>query len=96
MSRHLIGILFAVAFTGIGHAQVLPGDPVDTGIGAAVRNSPSKPLFGLSRDRQQYIYDNDNPSPGLRAPPPKKGSNDPWKGLRKADPAESYDRHRPY
>jgi hypothetical protein len=96
MSRHLIGILFAVAFAGIGHAQILPGDPVDTGIGAAVRNSPSKPLFGLSRDRQKYPDVDDHPSPAIRTPAPKKASNDPWKGLRKADPVESYDRHRPY
>jgi len=96
MSRHLIAILFVVAVADIGHAQILPGDPVDTGIGAAVRNSPSKPLFGLSRDRQKYIYVDEQPTPGLRAPAPKKASNDPWRGLRKTDPVESYDRHRPY
>jgi hypothetical protein len=70
-------------------AQVLPGDPVESGIGAAVRNSRTKPLLGLSHDRQRSGDSDDyRPSGG---PPPK--SKDPWKGIRSADPV---DRHRPY
>ena len=56
---HLLAVFFVLAVAEIAHAQVLPGDSVDTGIGAATRNSRMRPLLGISHDRQKVIYVDD-------------------------------------
>lgn len=92
-----IAVLIALVVAEFAHAQILPGDPVDTGIGAAVRNSNTRPLLGISRDRQKYIDADDyDPRKTRQGSSARKSSNDPWKGMRGAGSAESIDRHRPY
>ena len=49
MSRYVIGLFFAVLAMPVAYAQIIPGDAPDTGIGAAVRNSKSKPILGISQ-----------------------------------------------
>jgi len=93
--RHLMAVLFALAVVAIAHAQVLPGDPVDTGIGAATRNSRARPLLGISHDRQKVIYVDDYGDRASRQREPiRKPSTDPWKGVRSTGSADSLDRHR--
>jgi hypothetical protein len=95
MPRHLMAVLFALAVAEIAYAQVLPGDSVDTGIGAATRNSRARPLLGISHDRQKVIYVDDTGDRASRQRGPiRKPSTDPWKGVRGTGSADSLDRHR--
>jgi len=99
--RHLMAVFFVLAVAEIGHAQiaqaqVLPGDSVDTGIGAATRNSRARPLLGISHDRQKVIYVDDTGDRASRQKEPaRKSSTDPWKGMRSGSSTDSLDRHRP-
>ena len=99
--RHLMAVFFVLAVAEIGHAQiaqaqVLPGDSVDTGIGAATRNSRARPLLGISHDRQKVIYVDDTGDRASRQKEPaRKPSTDPWKGVRSTGSVDSSDRHRP-
>ena len=77
-------------------AQVVPGDSPNTGIGAAVANTPDRPGSisgsrvpagtGSERHGEQQYHE------ALRRIPDRKVKKDPWAGLR-TDPA--IDRHRP-
>jgi hypothetical protein len=77
-------------------AQFIPGDSPNTGIGAAVANSPDRPGSisgsrvpagtGAERHGEQQYHET------LRRIPERKAKKDPWAGLR-SDPA--IDRHRP-
>jgi hypothetical protein len=90
-----MAVLFALAVAEMAHAQVLPGDSVDTGIGAATRNSRARPLLGISHDRQKVIYVDDTGDRASRQREPiRKPSTDPWKGVRGTGSADSLDRHR--
>src|SRR4029078_2330525 len=93
--RRLMAAFFSLAVGESEHAQVLPGDSVDSGIGAATRNSRARPLLGISHDRQKVIYVDDY---GDRASRQKettpKSSTAPWKGVRSTGSAGSSDRHR--
>jgi hypothetical protein len=91
---HLMAVLFVLAVAEIAHAQVLPGDSVDTGIGAATRNSRARPLLGISHDRQKVIYVDDTGDRARQREPIRKPSTDPWKGVRGTGSADSLDRHR--
>jgi hypothetical protein len=99
--RHLMAVFLVLAVgemadAQIAHAQVLPGDSVDTGIGAATRNSRARPLLGLSHDRQKIIYVDDYGDRASRQKEPaRKPSTDPWKAVRSTGSADSSDRHRP-
>src|SRR6476661_3438848 len=93
--RHLMAVFFVLGVVEIAHAQVLPGDSVDTGIGAATRNSRARPLLGLSHDRQKIIYVDDYGDRASRQKEPaRKSSTDPWKGMRSGGSTDSLDRHR--
>ena len=96
---HLMAVFFVLAVAEIvhaqiAHAQVLPGDSVDTGIGAATRNSRARPLLGISHDRQKVIYVDDTGDRARQREPIRKPSSDPWKGVRGTGSADSLDRHR--
>jgi hypothetical protein len=93
--RHLMAVFFVLAVGEIAYAQVLPGDSVDTGIGAATRNSRARPLLGISHDRQKVIYVDDYGDRASRQKEPaRKPSTDPWKGVRSTGSPDSLDRHR--
>jgi hypothetical protein len=85
-----------VAALGMGNAeaQIIPGDTPSTGIGAAVSNSRSRSLLGLSKGgaNSEYVYQS-RPASGS---PNRKPAGDPWAGVRQTTPAPSYDRHRAY
>jgi hypothetical protein len=97
MMRPILGAAALVMLLGIpAAAQVIPGDSPNTGVGAAVANSPDRPgsisgsraPAGAGSDRhgeQQYHE-------ALRRIPDRKAKKDPWAGLR-SDPA--IERHRP-
>ena len=94
--RRLMAAFFALAVGEMAHAQVLPGDSVDSGIGAATRNSRARPLLGISHDRQKVIYVDDYGDRASRQKEPaRKSSTDPWKGMRSGSSTDSLDRHRP-
>jgi hypothetical protein len=90
--RAFSGALWALLAADVAQSQVLPGDPVDTGIGAAVRNSQSRPLLGISRDRQKYIYE---PEAARSTGSARQSPRDPWAGLRTAPIDDPTGRHRP-
>jgi len=83
--------VMVVLFSDSGFAQVLPGDSPNAGIGGAVANSRSKPIFGLSSGPA-----NSEPSYQSRSQPSasRKPPSDPWAGVRQTTP--TYDRHRAY
>jgi hypothetical protein len=93
--RLLMAALFVFAVGEIAHAQVLPGDSIDTGIGAATRNSRARPLLGISHARQKVIYvDGYGDRASRQKEPVRKPATDPWKGVRSTGSADSFDRHR--
>ena len=73
-------------------AQVLPGDSPNSGIGAAVANSRSRPLLGISRGSEYSRTEYDSDRARVPAPKPAK---DPWATIRPAPTASAADRHRP-
>jgi hypothetical protein len=92
--RCLLIAVACVAGMGQAEAQVIPGDTPGTGIGAAVANSRSRPLLGMSRGGASS-------EPEYQYRPPAASQNrkpvsDPWAGVRQTTPAPSYDRHRAY
>jgi hypothetical protein len=93
--RQVLAVFFVLAVAEIAHSQVIPGDSVDTGIGAATRNSRTRPLLGISHDRQKVIYVDDyGDRTSRQREPVRKPSTDPWKGVRSTGSADSLDRHR--
>ena len=94
--RHLMAVFFVLAVADMAHPQVLPGDSVETGIGAATRNSRARPLLGISHDRQKVIYVDDYGARASRQKEPvRKPTTDPWRGVRSTGSTDSLDRHRP-
>ncbi len=83
---------------GPGHAQV-PGDSPPQGIGAAVSNSRSKPLLGMSK-KMEYEHTGYStsvpPPPRGKSKPKPKPQSDPWAGMRDTSTSVSEDRYRPY
>ncbi len=84
--RNFLGLVFLGLIGGavagcpsVAMAQVLPGDSPNMGIGAAVSNSRSRPLLGLSRGGEHNAPDYETRT----APPPhRKPPRDPWAGIR--------------
>ena len=97
MMRQILGAAGLIVLLGVPvAAQVVPGDSPNTGIGAAVANSPNRPgsisgsrtpAGGWSDNQREQQYHET-----LRRIPDRKAKKDPWAGLR-TDPA--IDRHRP-
>ena len=82
-------------FAEIAHAQVVPGDSPNMGIGAAASSRPTG-VGGLSRSRVPAGPRDDYEAEQryrevLKGLPNKKASRDPWATIRTAPPA---DRHR--
>jgi hypothetical protein len=84
----------AALMMGNAEAQIIPGDTPGTGIGAAVSNSRSRSLLGLSKGgaNSEYVYQS-RPASSSQY---RKPASDPWAGVRQTAPAATYDRHRPY
>ncbi len=84
----------ATLMVGKAEAQIIPGDTPSPGIGAAVSNSRSRSLLGLSKGgaNSEYVYQS-RPASGSQN---RKPASDPWAGVRQTTPAPSYDRHRSY
>jgi len=89
----LIALCVAVPM-GAAEAQIIPGDTPSSGIGAAVLNSRSRPLLGLSKGgaNSEYVYQSRSPSDNRN----RKPASDPWATIRQPTPAPSHDRHRAY
>ena len=96
MLRHLIkSAAGLILFTGAAGAQVLPGDSPNSGIGAAVSNSRSRPLLGLSHRSPDYQSNEDDAyRKAAKTVPDRKPQKDPWANMRQAPTASSVDRHR--
>jgi len=98
MLRQLIGAAaIIVLFAGTARAQV-HGDSPNTGLGAAVLNSPGS-LGGIMRshgpENSWPDYEAERQyRDALKRIPDRKPSNDPWKTIRQAPAASSGDRHR--
>jgi hypothetical protein len=85
---------------GPGEAQVLPGDSPSSGVGAAVRNSRSKPILGLSKGMEYKATNYDTrgampPPPKSKTPHKQKSPHDPWADVRSIQSTDSSDRYRP-
>jgi hypothetical protein len=98
MLRYLIGAMVVIVLHGeIARAQVV-GDSPNTGIGAAVANTPMRGILGLSHglEGSRPIYQTEERAyqEALRKIPDRKRSNDPWGNIRRAPAASSLDRHR--
>lgn len=95
MPRHLFSaVTILVLLAGAASAQV-PGDSVSSGIGAAVANSHSRPVLGISRSVDTYRTDDDAAyQNSLRNIPNRKPAKDPWASTRSAPTASSVDRHK--
>jgi hypothetical protein len=101
MRRNALHIAVATAvgvialLTGNARAQVVPGDSTSSGIGAAVANSRSSPLLGISRDLSRERPEDDLVyRQALKNIPDRKPSKDPWAGVRRVPASLSVDRHR--
>lgn len=94
----LLAAAVAVLMLDEANAQIIPGDTPSTGIGAAVSNSRSRSLLGISKGgaNSEYVYQS---RPASSSQNRKLPPGDPWAGVRQttpAPPAPSYDRHRVY
>lgn len=96
MLRYLIGTAaIIVHLAGIAHAQTVPGDSPNMGIGAAVANSRSRPLLGISRELDRYQPQDEGAyRQNTRNIPDRKPPKDPWAKIRHAPTAPPVDRHR--
>ena len=92
--RFMVAVMLGF-FAETAAAQVIPGDSPSTGIGAAVANSRSRPILGISR-AQDYPGTEYQSRPEPK-PSNRKTASDPWAGIRESTPASSTaDRHRAY
>jgi hypothetical protein len=77
-------------------AQVIPGDSVSPNLGAAVANSRSRPLLGISSPTQYRERPEDDIAynKAIKGIPDRKPAKDPWAGVRQTPAAATADRHR--
>ena len=95
MHRLFGAVLALMLVSGISRAQVLPGDSVSSGIGAAVANSRSRPVLAISRDLYRERPEDDVAyRQTVKNIPDRKPAKDPWAGVRQAPAAATSDRHR--
>ena len=80
---------------GTASAQI-PGDSPRSGVGAAVANSGSRPILGISRQNVPRSSDEDRQyETAVRGIPDGKPVKDPWGNIRRGPTvAPKYDRHR--
>ena len=93
MSSPAVKVVTIIALlTGTAHAQILPGDSPNMGIGAAVAGS--RGLGVVSRPHVWEGYQSERSyNDTVKRIPNKKSSNDPWKNIR--GPSTTEDRHQP-
>jgi hypothetical protein len=95
MPRRLTGAITILVLLAEAALAQVPGDSVSSGIGAAVANSHSRPVLGLSRSVDTYRSDDDAVyQRSIRNIPDRKPAKDPWANVRTAPAASSVDRHK--
>jgi hypothetical protein len=96
MHRYLGAAFLIVLVCDSSGAQVLPGDSVSSGIGAAVANSRSRPILGISSPTQYRERPEDDIAynKAIKGIPDRKPAKDPWAGVRQPPAAAAADRHR--
>lgn len=96
MSRHhLTGTIAILVLLAEAASAQVPGDSVSSGIGAAVANSRSRPILGISRSVDTYQTNDDSAyQNSLKTIPNRKPARDPWASTRGAPTASSVDRHK--
>jgi hypothetical protein len=96
-TRLSVGAMVLIVLCGASaHAQLVPGDSPNTGIGAAVANTPNRP-GGLSTSRvpggtRSDAQADQHYREALKRIPDRKAPKDPWATIRTAPTA---DRHQP-
>ena len=96
-TRLSVGAVVLIVLCGASaHAQLVPGDSPNTGIGAAVANTPNRP-GGLSTSRvpggtRSDAQADQHYREALKRIPDRKAPKDPWATIRTAPTA---DRHQP-
>jgi len=96
MHRTLGAVLLILLACDASGAQVIPGDSVSSGIGAAVANSRSRPILGISSPPQYRERPEDDIAynQAIKGIPDRKPVKDPWAGVRQTPAAATSDRHR--
>jgi hypothetical protein len=96
MHRTFGAVVLIMLVSDAGSAQVLPGDAVSPNLGAAVANSRSRPILGISSPTQYRERPEDDIAynKAIKAIPDRKPPKDPWAGVRQAPAATTTDRHR--
>jgi hypothetical protein len=95
MSRHLASAIAILVLLAEAASAQVPGDSVSSGIGAAVANSRSRPVLGISHPVDTYRSDDDVAyQNSLKNIPNRKPAKDPWARIRNAPTASSVDRHK--
>jgi hypothetical protein len=89
LNRFLKSLAIVTLLTGAAHAQIIPGDSPNSGVGAAVANSRGLGIVSRPHTWQGYGSESSY-NETVKRIPDKKASNDPWKNVRQAPP----DRHR--
>ena len=98
LHRIILAIAIIVLLAGIARGQGLPGDSPNSGIGAAVANSPASirnilRLHGPEGSWSDYEGEQ-RYRETLKKIPNRKPSSDPWRTIRQTPTASSPDRHR--
>src|SRR5262245_42239596 len=97
MHRSVSAVFLLMLISDAGRAQVLPGDSVSPGLGAAVANSRSRPILGISSREISRERPEDDIAyrQAIKGIPDRKPANkDPWAGMRQTPAAATSDRHR--
>ena len=96
LHRYFGAVVLIMLVSDAGRAQVLPGDAVSPGLGAAVANSRSRPILGISSPTQYRERPEDDIAynKAIKGIPDRKPAKDPWAGVRQTPAATTADRHR--
>jgi hypothetical protein len=95
VAGRLVAAIGLMLFAQTAHAQVVPGDSPNMGVGAAAASRPTG-VGGLSRSRvaatpRDDFHGEQQYREVLKGIPNKKASKDPWATMRTTSPP---DRHR--
>ena len=96
MHRTFGAVVLIMLVSDTSRAQVVPGDAVSPSLGAAVANSRSRPILGISSPTQYRERPEDDIAynKAIKGIPDRKPAKDPWAGVRQAPAATTADRHR--
>jgi hypothetical protein len=96
MHRYLGALVLLMLVSDSSGAQVIPGDSVSPNLGAAVANSRSRPLLGISSPTQYRERPEDDIAynKAIKGIPDRKPAKDPWASVRQTPAAATVDRHR--